>query len=234
MVTIQEFVSQELADAWTLAAQRYAGYFVGHPYRAKQQSTAPGAIVVDRSQPWTEPMAFQDDCAFCQRMTDERVIERIAGYQYAIDIEVVRNKTQHFNKWLLANGFVGRTQKALREFCEETQDETRENRPEGWKTKPIDMTKLPLHLKRRLCIEWNHLLRDWLETNPVFHYDHDAHEVKINLPNAEKEVLAADPEEQAALEELLAEDHAYAETTPPDELPSRAEQIADEYEAGLW
>ena len=52
---------QTLADEHTLIAQRYAGYFVGHPYRAAQQRVGPDAICVDTAKAWKEPSVTADD-----------------------------------------------------------------------------------------------------------------------------------------------------------------------------
>jgi len=38
------------------------------------------------------------------------------------------------------------------------------------------MVELPLRLKRKLCIEWNHLYRAWLEEHPDSWYDFDERE----------------------------------------------------------
>jgi hypothetical protein len=38
------------------------------------------------------------------------------------------------------------------------------------------MVDLPLRLKRKLCIEWNHLYRDWLNEHEGAWYDFDARE----------------------------------------------------------
>lgn len=201
MVTPQELVSQELANAWTAAAQRYAGYFYGHPTTAEQQR-AP--VHVDYERTWDEPLVFADNCAFCQATTDSRVEERIRGYQAAIDIEVVRSKSHHWVYWLTTRGKDG-SHETRRQFVQENEGR--------WKHLAIDLTKLPAHLKRRLCIEWNHLLRDWLAANPVFEYDLEAREIRVRpTPRDLDEPRAADPEEDQAIRDLEAEDHAYAVT----------------------
>ena len=40
----------------------------------------------------------------------------------------------------------------------------------------LPMVNLPLRLKRKLCIEWNHLYRRFLEDNPGTWYDFGARE----------------------------------------------------------
>jgi hypothetical protein len=91
---------QSLADQHTLIAQKYAGHFIGHPYRAAQQRTGPGAIQVEIDKPWKEPAVVADDCEFCARLTDEDATRRVAGYQHAIDIEVLRSRAASFADWL--------------------------------------------------------------------------------------------------------------------------------------
>src|SRR4029079_4632781 len=97
---------QALADEHTLIAQRYAGYFVGHPYRAAQQRVGPEAIQVDTSKPWREPLVTSDGCGFCERLTDEEAVRRVAGYQHAIDIEVLRAYHLNYAEWLATSGAV--------------------------------------------------------------------------------------------------------------------------------
>lgn len=63
-----------------------------------------------------------------------------------------------------------------RRFCELFQDVPRvttrgAERPDGWQHKPTPMVALPLRLKRKLCIEWNHVYRDYLADNPEVYYD---------------------------------------------------------------
>lgn len=63
-----------------------------------------------------------------------------------------------------------------RTFVVMTQDVVRPNRPDGWRTKPFPMVDLPLRLKRKLCIEWNHLYRDYLVEHPTYQYDFELKE----------------------------------------------------------
>jgi hypothetical protein len=168
-----------LADQHTLVAQRYAGYFVGHPYRAAQQRVGPGAIQVDRSRPWREPAVVSDDCEFCRRLTDDEAERRVAGYQHAIDIEVLRPHALAYAEWLGSDApvvveevniagvvkrrGVGASQANRRKFIETHGD--------VMDVKPLPLIDLPLRLKRKLCIEWNHLYRDWLREHPDIQYD---------------------------------------------------------------
>jgi hypothetical protein len=209
MSTPQVYIAQSLADAWALKAQEYAGYFYGHPVRAGQHGKSDaGRVYVDESRPWQEPIVFADDCDFCRMTTDERVEERIAGFQEAIDIEVVRGKTRHLYAWMAAKGYPNLTREVRRQFLREMQDVPTERRPKGFRLAALDLTQLPMHLKRRLCIEWNHLLRDWLEQNKAaFYYDFDAHEIK---PHGMQP--AADEGEARAERELNNADARYAQT----------------------
>ena len=167
-----------LANEHTLIAQRYAGYLVGHPYRQPQQTTT---VKIDRRRKWKEPSVVADDCIFCVRMTDEEAVRRVVGYQYQIDIESTRTKYQYYINWLGRNagdvpepenviqtpwqGLKNTNKANLRRFCELFQDTVTEKRPNGWKTRPFPFVKLPLRIKRKLCIEWNHLYLPWMEEN---------------------------------------------------------------------
>lgn len=44
-------------------------------------------------------------------------------------------------------------------------------RPDGWQHKAMPMVDLPLRLKRKLCVEWNHVYRDYLIKHPKVYYD---------------------------------------------------------------
>jgi hypothetical protein len=167
-----------LADEHTLIAQRYAGALVGHPYRNDQQSTV---ITVDRAHPWREPAVVSDNCLFCVRLTDEEAIRRVEGFQHQIDIEATRVKYQYLTRWLEKGspdvpnpGHDHRNRANLRRFCELFQDMPTERRPNGWRTKPFPMVALPLRLKRKMCVEWNHLYLRWMEENGL-QYDWEQH-----------------------------------------------------------
>lgn len=171
---------QAIADQHTLIAQRYAGYFIGHGFRAAQQREDPTAIQVE-SAPWKEPLVVGDDCVFCRRLTDEDAERRVAGYQHAIDIEVLRPHAQQYREWLVAGGDdvpeieevqidevvmrcgVSMSQANRRRFIEKFGD--------SMKVRSLPMIDLPLRLKRKLCIEWNHLYRDWMAETEGVEYD---------------------------------------------------------------
>ncbi len=166
-----------VVDEHTLIAQKYAGCLVGHPYRQKQQSPV---ITVDMARRWREPGVVADDCIFCVRLTDEDAVRRVAGYQYRIDVEVLRGKWPHYAKWCSAMGpdvpephaDMRNNPANYRRFCELFQDAHTVSPPnawrdttitrDGWKTRPFPMVNLPLRIKRKLCIEWNHLYLSWM------------------------------------------------------------------------
>lgn len=160
---------QELADEHTLLAQKYAGALVGHPYRAGQQRV--DALTIERRR-WKEPAVVADDCIFCVRLTDEEAERRIRGFQHQMDIESTRSKTTYFLDWLesgspdvpdpLADRYTKPTQENIRRFVELFQDVRTEKRPNGWNTRPFPLVDLPLRLKRKLCIEWNHIYTKWM------------------------------------------------------------------------
>ncbi len=176
-----------LVNEHTLIAQRYAGYLVGHPYRQPQQTTT---VNVDRRRVWKEPAVVADGCIFCARMTDAEAVRRIDGYQYQIDIESTRTKWQHFNHWVTHSGedvpepelgihnpwsgIWQPKQANIRRFCELFQDAASPKRPNGWNTRPLPFITLPLRIKRKLCVEWNHLYLPWMAENNL-QYDFENH-----------------------------------------------------------
>lgn len=159
---------QNIVDEHTLLAQYYAGYLVGHPYRNEQQTVV---ITVDHDLEWKEPAVVADGCLFCAKLTDETAIKRIAGYQWQLDMEATRGKVTHYSVWVQSDdpripspvdyGW-GSNAANLREFVELFQNDTSERRPDGWRTRPFPLVDLPLRLKRKLCVEWNHLLLNWM------------------------------------------------------------------------
>lgn len=180
---------QEIVDEHTLIAQRYAGYLVGHPYQAAQQGYK---ITVD-SEEWIEPNVISDTCVFCSRLTDAEAIRRVAGYQWQLDIEATRNKGHHYTAWVQSDDpripdpshhVWSHHQDNLRAFVELFQDVPTANHPNGWKTRPLPMIDLPLRLKRKLCIEWNHLLLGWM-TSESLSYDYNTHVFWHEVPDVE-------------------------------------------------
>lgn len=179
-----------VVDEHTLIAQRYAGYLVGHPYRQAQQTTN---ITVDLTRAWREPPVVADDCIFCVRLTDEEAVRRVAGYQYQIDVEVLRSKWVHYAKWVSSRSpdvpepdvDMRNNPVNYRRFCELFQDAHTVSPPnqwraatkhrDGWKTRPFPMVSLPLRIKRKLCIEWNHLYLAWMAEEGV-EYDFEERE----------------------------------------------------------
>lgn len=183
---------QSIADEHTLIAQKYAGYFVGHPYRAAQQRVDRGAIQVDTSKPWKEPAVVSDGCDFCRTLTDEDVVRRVEGYQHAMDIEVLRPYSVAYAQWLASgregvpdredvtvDGItkthgVSASQRNRRKFIAMLADKIA--------VPPVSMIDLPHRLKRKLCIEWNHLYLDWLKANPEISYDFERREFYRDTP----------------------------------------------------
>ncbi len=205
---------QSLADAHTLVAQKYAGYFLGHPYRAAQQKVGPNAIEIDWSREWREPPVVADDCEFCARLTDAEAERRLAGYQYAIDIEAIRPYGAQYADWLARTSgetalgaltsqlpsMSGIDAKRRRQFLEEHEG--------TFLHRAISMVSLPLRLKRKLCIEWNHLYVDWLQQEPGVRYDPDTREFY-------REQDAITPQDPAAAVELFAQWWGAFAATPP-------------------
>lgn len=200
------------ADRLAIIAQRYAGFFVGKQYNFDQQTvfvvTTPDLKGIHLGKPWKEPIVISDDCDFCKHTTDERAVERVAGYQHQIDIEILRSKSRFYTAWLRENGpdviehewvkeptaesgqiEVGKVASAAnrRRFIELHQDVPRQtsigsDRPSGWKQKSLPIVDLPLRLKRKMCIEWNHVYRDYLKDNPSVSYDFEARIFLKDMP----------------------------------------------------
>ncbi len=212
-----QYVEQALADAWTLEAQRFVGYWHGYGVRGTQLAAG---VWRDPDAPvWSEPLDEADTCPFCEITNDEQVDRRIRGFQHELDNEVLR-----LNLWV---------RKALYEehiVLESADgDKLREQLAtayERWPTEfqpaPYDFTSLPFYLKWRLCVRWNHLLRDWLAAHPDYEYNFEK-----RLP-----VLKATKETQEDLDNkaILADDIAFAHGVVPEGL---AGEIAAEYEMGL-
>ena len=149
-------VGQELADDIALIAQKYVGYLYGHPTRAGQFGKGDaGKVYVDYDKTWEEPLAFADDCEFCEKtLDDERVINRVEGFQEAINREVR----------------AGRGDEAF------------------------PLTDLPLYLKRRLCIEWNHAFKAYLDSKPYLYYDFEKREIWETAKVDERNAVALGPQ----------------------------------------
>lgn len=185
---------QAIADEIALAAQRYVGYFTGHPTRAAQYpNPLVGGTAMER-EAWREPVVLADDCVFCQGLTDADVERRVVGFQAAIDKETLGRKWAYFGAWAAENGlkldvadsYAPANWPLWRRFIEEAQDVPRSyehedygagvsvvERPEGWAVKAFPLVDLPHRLKRKLCIEWNHVYRDWLADVVVVQYDRE-------------------------------------------------------------
>ena len=96
---------QALADQHTLIAQRYAGYFVKHPYRAAQQRTGPGAIQVEWNRDWKEPVVVADDRIEARWQLplsltfDHRAID---GAPAARFLQTLRERLENPAAWLIS------------------------------------------------------------------------------------------------------------------------------------
>ena len=174
---------QDVADKQAFIAQNYAGYLVGYSYHSAQYGR-PNTSKVDRTKPWREPNVLPDNCVFCDDMTDESVIQRVAGYQSQIDKEViVRNllKASAYTRWVEAGGLGPGTwtvAQLRRKFCETFQDGKVEGVNE-WTEKAFPLVDLPMRLKRKMCIEWNHTYIDLMKQEDLY-YDFSAKEFRRN------------------------------------------------------
>ena len=50
----------------------------------------------------------------------------------------------------------------------------------GWNTKAAAIVRLPLRIKRKMCIEWNHVYTRWMQENGL-EYDFEMHEFYRNI-----------------------------------------------------
>lgn len=176
------YVPQRIADAHALAAQQYAGWFYGHPVQTDQYPEAiAGSVHVDESKPWREPNEVSDDCLFCERLTDEEAERRVLAFQAAIDKECVNRFYTHYHKWRSVNNLSDSAptrRRYVEEFVDAPPTEVSDYRAldeRGWLMKPLPMHELPLRLKRKLCIAWNHIYLDWMASyDPPLLYDFDS------------------------------------------------------------
>ena len=96
------------------------------------------------------------------------------------------------------------------EFCQRTlSDERIELRVAGFQaaidkevraqrgSESFPLTDLPLYLKRRMCIEWNHAFKRYLDTKPYLYYDFEKREIKESVKVDERNAVAAHPEQEA-------------------------------------
>jgi hypothetical protein len=194
-----------LADAHTLIAQHYAGALVGHPYRAGQQDQR---LIEVSTDPWREPNVVADSCVFCRALNDAEATRRVAGYQHQLDTEATRNKGRYYTAWVQSGSrHVPDPESSnwphsavnLRAFCELFQNEPRPERegawakgpqPQGWRTRPFPLVNLPMRLKRKLCIEWNHLYIAWMEdawidNMDIITYDFATQQFMIDVQDVE-------------------------------------------------
>ncbi len=165
-----------VADRMTEMAQKMVGYFTGKDVRVKQmggiKTTERGEVDLTTevsNVDWTPPFEVADECVFCLKMTDESVMDRVAGFQWALDKEV-------------AGRFGAGLGKATTTPKHYEHDDTHEQRQEYhdqlvafYAEHPllfgvIPLIDLPLELKRTLCIQWNHIVRDHLKADPRFIY----------------------------------------------------------------
>jgi hypothetical protein len=239
-----------------VAAQRYAGYFTGHPYTFDQQSqyqiVPPGSnkkgIHVSKKK-WTEPTVIADDCQFCVRLTDESAESRVAGYQHQLDIEILRSKVHFYRNWLEECGpnvvdkieteeggkkrqyGVEPSAANRRAFLAAEQDRPRITRlglerNDGWTLKSLPIVDLPLKLKRKLCIEWNHIYTDFLKENPTVEYDFERKEFYRNMPNLEPAECCEGPRNYAYDGLIITLHNEGCSFVEPPKVPSEINEAA--------
>jgi hypothetical protein len=198
-------VPQSVADAFALTAQTYVGFFVGHPVSALQWA-APfdGSVSVDHTKPWVEPNVLSDDCEFCEALTDDDAVRRVFGYQSEIDKETLSGHWEELESWLkdgspdvlnqIGNIVEQKASHANRRRFIELYGHT-------WKYSAFPLVALPLRLKRKLCIEWNHIYTAWMQDEGVS-YDWEKKEFWKDFQNLDEyqAVLAREWEEDMTVQ----------------------------------
>lgn len=58
-------------------------------------------------------------------------------------------------------------------------------RPHGWNTKAAAIVSLPLRLKRKMCIDFNHVYTRWMATDPTIQYDFEKREFYKDIVDLE-------------------------------------------------
>lgn len=202
-------VPQVVIDEHAMVAQTYAGFLVGHPVRAARYTTPlPGSVDIDFTRAFVEPNPMQDDCIFCQRLTDADAERRVFGFQAAIDKEVLARKWKYLSEWVTfspaediptfiehdavidleqPDGSVKQVRQRnisamtmdfanRRKFVEQNQYVPRPARPNGWATKAAPIVSLPLRIKRKMCVDFNHVYTRWMATDPSIQYDFEKRE----------------------------------------------------------
>lgn len=175
-----------VADRMAEAAQGMVGYFTGHSVKVEQMGPLKTGVFGDfdttvemSDQAWTEPFELSDDCVFCRKMTDQSVLDRVAGFQWAMDKEVANR----FGAGLSQQGTHGDDGTInVNVPKHHNYDDTIEGRRayhqelKAWYVdhptllKVVPLIDLPIELQRTLCIQWNHAVRDYLKEDPRFIY----------------------------------------------------------------
>lgn len=165
-----------ISDLQTDEAQRFTGYFFGHPIHAHQmEPIAYGhdnaeawrdSSVTIGDEPWEPPFDTTDDCQFCLKMTDDSIRERLAAYQWAIDKEVYGFNTSRVGRDYPDYGKASYTRRM--QHHQEREEWLAEN-PNGLRA--VNLLLLPFELQRMLVIRWNHIVRDFLNEDPRYVYD---------------------------------------------------------------
>ena len=89
------------------------------------------------------------------------------------------------NLTAMASNFANR-----RRFIENEQYKPRltrsgQSRPDGWNTKAASIVGFPLRLKRKMCIDWNHVLTRWMAADGC-QYDFEKREFYKDIESLEE------------------------------------------------
>jgi hypothetical protein len=148
-----------LVDEYARVAQVYAGALIGKKVRVSQM----GRTFIDDDGykrdntveivgDWEEPFVIEDDCLFCRTMTEESIERRVAGFQWQMDREANNALSQQGDE----------SPEGRRKVAELFKD--------AKSLIPAPLIYLPFHLKYKMCIEWNHVVRDWMQEDPRYSY----------------------------------------------------------------
>ena len=160
-----------IADQYVTEAQRFVGYFYGKHVTSGQMTPIAtrddgdhDLSVTLTNEDWVDPIEFPDDCLFCERMTDEDIERRVAAFQWEIDKESSGRIAQHGGP--IHNNYEDSPEERVRYHAAIAAHAV--EHPELWR--PFPLINLPHRLKLALCIRWNHVVRDWLRSDPRYVY----------------------------------------------------------------
>lgn len=144
------------------AAQQMVGWFWGREVNVNITDIGGVDTMYEASlgDMWRAPLAYQDDCFLCRKLTDAEVKRRLHGFTAAMQKEVAR-----INRLPGKEGFPAFTDehwndRSVMERWEREADARYLEDPEL--LRDIRLLDLPEGLQRTLCVIWNHIWLDYL------------------------------------------------------------------------